>query len=486
MIRLDADWPEVMSHSMREPRTCIGPDNLAYVMYTSGSTGQPKGVAVAHRQLLNRLHWMWREFPFAQGETLCQRTTANFSVSMWELLGGLLRGCRTVVVSDEQTKDAAQLIAAMGRHEVTRAVLVPSLLRTLLDVEAELGRKLAAVRLWSVCGEPLSLELVARFAAQFSEARLINQYGASELNDVCFGEVDAEVRRECEAQSYSSVPVGSPGQQPGRVPARPGTAPGRGSGTAVSCTCGGVSPARGYVDQPEETAERFVPDPFARRFGRAALPHGRPGRLPRRRQHRIPGARRPAGEGARMRIEPGGVEAALGAHESVREAAVAVGGRGGDGTRGLHDGREQGAMQTRSCARGARDCAGIHGAVGVRGGDGCRWLPNGKVDRRALPDLMSVAFGERKVSSRPRRCRTNHRARSGSRCSASATWAFITTSSNSAVIRWRWRERRASSRRPSARASRWSSCSRTRRSARWPAPEPKAGRRPDAARGTGA
>nr|QEO74840.1 condensation domain-containing protein [uncultured bacterium] len=398
VIRLDADWPEMMSHSMREPRTCVGPDNLAYIMYTSGSTGQPKGVAVAHRQLLNRLHWMWREFPFGEGETLCQRTTANFSVSMWELLGGLLCGCRTVVVSDEQTKDTAQLIAAMERHEVTRAVLVPSLLRTLLEVEPGLGRRLSSARLWSVCGEPLSPELAARFAAQFSEARLVNQYGASELNDVCFDEVDAEGLCECEARGYGSVPVGRPVSNLGVYLLDAMMCP-VGFGHRGEIYVRSVSPARGYVGQPEETAERFVPDAVSGASGARLYRTGDVGRRLADGRIEVVGRADEQVKVRGMRVEVKGVEALLRAHEAVRDVAVAARREGGEVT-GLVAyvvAGEQGAVGVRELREWVRGRAPEQMVPGVMVEVAeLPRLPNGKVDRRALPDLMSVAFGEQK------------------------------------------------------------------------------------------
>ena len=204
LIRLDADWQRIAEQGSSRPApSAVSVDNLAPVMYTSGSTGQPKGVAVEQRQLLNRLHWMWRRYPFAAAEVLCQRTTAGFSVSMWELLGGLLRGCRTVIIEDERAQDLGQLISEMERQEVTRVVVVPSLLRALLEVEPGLCAKLSATRLWSVCGEALSAELAESFQAQAGGARLVSQYGASELNDVCFFDTGEEYGKHQESDAES-------------------------------------------------------------------------------------------------------------------------------------------------------------------------------------------------------------------------------------------------------------------------------------------
>ena len=398
VVRLDTDWQQVARECTQAPQTRVSADNLAYVMYTSGSTGQPKGVAVPHRQLLNRLHWMWNEFPFGEGETLCQRTTANFSVSMWELLGGLLQGCRTVVVSDEQTKDAAELIAAMERHEVTRAVVVPSLLRTLLDVEAELGRKLAAVRLWSVCGEPLSPELAARFGEQLSSARLVNQYGASELNDVCFNEVDAAALEGCRARGTSSLPVGRPVSNLG-VYLLDGAQRPVGFGHRGELYVRSISPARGYVALAEETAERFVPDAVSGACGARLYRTGDVGRRLADGRIEVVGRADEQVKVRGMRVEVKGVEALLRGHEAVRDVAVAARREGGEVT-GLVAyvvADVPGAVSVRELREWVRGRAPEQMVPGVfvEVAELPR-LPNGKVDRRALPDpssLMSESEG---------------------------------------------------------------------------------------------
>ena len=95
-------WTGTGRQSRREsaenPVGRIGPDNAAYVIYTSGSTGTPKGVIGLHRGAVNRLNWMWRAYPFREGEVCCQKTYLSFVDSVWEIFGPLLQGVPMVIV----------------------------------------------------------------------------------------------------------------------------------------------------------------------------------------------------------------------------------------------------------------------------------------------------------------------------------------------------------------------------------------------------
>jgi non-ribosomal peptide synthetase component F len=139
-------------------------EDLAYIIYTSGSTGVPRGVQGSHRAAVNRFEWMWRTYPFTAEETCCQKTALGFVDSVWEIFGPLLGGVRAVIAPDESLLDLDLFVALLAQHEVTRLVLVPSLLRTLLDIAPDLAVRLPKLTLWSISGEALSADLVRRFA----------------------------------------------------------------------------------------------------------------------------------------------------------------------------------------------------------------------------------------------------------------------------------------------------------------------------------
>jgi amino acid adenylation domain-containing protein len=183
------------------PPETLGLEDAAYVLYTSGSTGTPKGVAAPLRQVLNRLHWMWRELPWAEREVLAARTPVGFVDSIWELWGALLQGVPTAIVPPGVQADADGLIAVLARTRATRVWLVPSMLRALLSTHPELGRDTREVRRWFVSGEPLSYDLAQRFFAAAPDAELHNIYGTSEVWDATWHHCLPEDTR---------VPIGRP------------------------------------------------------------------------------------------------------------------------------------------------------------------------------------------------------------------------------------------------------------------------------------
>nr|MDQ2716747.1 amino acid adenylation domain-containing protein [Chloroflexota bacterium] len=317
-ICLDRDWPAIALESQENPADFVSGEDSAYMIYTSGSTGRPKGVLGTHRASLNRFNWMWKTYPFTAGEVCCQKTTLSFVDAVWEIFGPLLQGIPLVIIPDPVVKDPARFLQTLARHRVTRIVLVPSLLRALLESGGDLRQQLPALKYWVSSGEALPLELAQRFQQHAPQgSRLINLYGSSEVAaDVSYYEIKA-------GQLLSSVPIGKPidntqiyllDQAMQLVPI----------GVTGELYIGGDGLARGYFNRPELTLARFVPNPFSREPGarlyrtgdRARyLPDGNLEYLGRfDHQVKLRG----------MRIELGEIETALSQHPAVSEAAVAL------------------------------------------------------------------------------------------------------------------------------------------------------------------
>jgi len=231
-------------------------DAPAYVIYTSGSTGLPKGVIGTHRGALNRFTWMWTAFPFKANEKGCVKTSLSFVDSVWELFGPMLKGVTIVLMPDDVVRDTPRFVQKLARSSITRVVLVPSLLQSMLDAVPDIHDRLPDLKIWLSSGESLSKELADQFRTLLPGRKLLNLYGSSEVAaDVTFYDCG-------DRKPGTNVPIGRPinnttiyildrGMQP--VPI----------GMPGEIYVGGAGLARGYLNRPELTNDRFIRSPFS-------------------------------------------------------------------------------------------------------------------------------------------------------------------------------------------------------------------------------
>ncbi|GHD93183.1 non-ribosomal peptide synthetase [Streptomyces naganishii] len=288
------------------------PHHLAYVIYTSGSTGRPKGVLIEHAAIANRLRWMQDRFGIGPGDVVAQKTPYTFDVSVWEFMWPLMTGAELAFAAPDGHRDPAYLARFLTDRQVTVTHFVPSMLTEFLrQVRPGDCPRLRSVM---VSGEALGPSLARRFFERLPHAELHNLYGPTEAAvDVTHWQCAAD------ASPTAPVPIGHPitgiellvvGEDGTPVPA----------GEVGELCIAGAGVARGYLNLPEVTAERFVPHPAdpARRMYRtgdlasrrpdgAYLYHGRNDR-----QVKIGG----------VRIELGEVEAALQSLPCVEECVV--------------------------------------------------------------------------------------------------------------------------------------------------------------------
>ena len=222
-----------------------------YLLYTSGSSGQPKGVLGTQKGLLNRLQWMWGQFPFGQQEVCCHKTAIGFVDSIAEMAGGFLQGVPTVIISNEDMENLLRFMQIIENKKITRITLIPSLLHALLKYEEKVKKILSSLTYCFSSGENLLAATANRFLEDLPQTHLINLYGTSEVAaDVTFFSVEELVMR-------SSVPIGRPISNTeiyilneDRNPVFPGE-----SGEIF---VSGESLAVGYLNQPELTDNKFV------------------------------------------------------------------------------------------------------------------------------------------------------------------------------------------------------------------------------------
>lgn len=318
VLCLDRDGPEMERQEGANLDNVVAADNLAYVIYTSGSTGAPKGVLGLHRGAVNRFAWMWKAYPFAEGEVCCQKTSLNFVDSIWEIFGPLLQGVSSVIIPDEVVKDPIELARVLDRERVSRIVLVPSLLRVLLDTYSAQAAGQHRPKLWISSGEALEAALGRRFREVLPESHLLNLYGSSEVSaDVTCHEVSRI------AGELPTVPIGAPiaNTQVYVLNSRLQVVP---VGIEGEIYVGGDGLARGYHRRPELTAERFIPSPFEEFPGKNLYRTGDRGRRHENGEIEYLGRVDHQVKIRGFRVELGQIEATLTKHKAVQSAVAAI------------------------------------------------------------------------------------------------------------------------------------------------------------------
>lgn len=356
--------------------------HLAYVIYTSGSTGLPKGAMNEHRGIANRLLWMQDEYRIDAGDAVLQKTPFSFDVSVWEFFWPLLTGARLVMARPGGHKDPVYLAALVREQRVTTMHFVPSMLHAFLE-ERSVAACASVLRRVMCSGEALPASAVARFHELLPGVELNNLYGPTEAA------VDVTAWRCEPGAERISVPIGRPVAN-----TRMYVLDAHGEPVPLGVTgelhIGGVQVGRGYLNREELTAERFLPDPFSSEPGARMYRTGDLGRW------RTDGSIEYLGRNdfqvkiRGFRIELGEIEARLLEHEAVGAAVVlARPDRSGD--------LQIGAYYVPAAGQGAVSVETFRAHLGSRLPehmipawfmrlDALPVTPNGKLDRRALPE----------------------------------------------------------------------------------------------------
>jgi acyl-coenzyme A synthetase/AMP-(fatty) acid ligase/acyl carrier protein len=258
---------------------------------------------------------MWEVFPFDNSEVCAIKTSLSFVDSVWECFGPLLAGVPAVLISEATVSNPDGLVSRLAQENTTRMVLVPSLLEWLVETYPNLGDLLPALRLWACSGEALTGRLAERFQRVAPAAQLINLYGCSEVAG------DVTYHRAVQTPAAKPVPIGRPvantqiyildqDLNPCEV------------GVPGEIYVGGAHLARGYWHRPAETADRFVPNPFATREGQRLYRTGDLGRFDAGGEIDYLGRQDDQLKVRGYRIESGEIESILGQHPNVRMVQV--------------------------------------------------------------------------------------------------------------------------------------------------------------------
>lgn len=316
VVDLTADRAAIDAHPDHDlpPRTTT--EHLAYVIYTSGTTGKPKGAMIRHRAICNRLPWQKRLLGFGPGDAVLHKAPLGFDISINEIFLPLTSGALLVVAGPGADRDIGALAELMARHRVTFVYLVSSMLEAMLD-RADLQEAAESLRYVWCGGEVLTPELFERYRQRLGHTTMYHGYGPAETtigvtcepyavgtsrHNTTIGRPNPNTRVHVLDEHLNPMPIGMPGE----------------------LYVGGTPLARGYLSDPRMTADRFVPDPFAREPGH--------------RLYRTGDLARVLGDGTveylgrednqvkirGHRVELEEIEAVLGEHPGVRQAAVLV------------------------------------------------------------------------------------------------------------------------------------------------------------------
>lgn len=290
------------------------PASAVYCLYTSGTSGKPKGAVVEHRGLVKRIQWFQDQYPLTPDDRVLNKTSYGFGISEWEYFWALPHGATLVIASPEGHRDPAYLHSMLVQDRISVCFFVPSMLNMLLQYMAvnELNDSTFISRLFT-CGEALMPKTCSQFFTVFDNSRLINLYGPTEadmtywecprlepgelIEKIPIGKPMSNVKVYILDEHMQPVPVGVPGE----------------------LHFGGANTARGYLNRPTLTATKFIQNPFAKgrlyKTGDVAqwLPDGNIEFLGRvDDQVKIRG----------FRIELGEIETVLSQHPAVQETVV--------------------------------------------------------------------------------------------------------------------------------------------------------------------
>ncbi|MEV0322488.1 amino acid adenylation domain-containing protein [Streptomyces sp. NPDC050658] len=247
------------------PLTNVSSHDLTYVIYTSGSTGHPKGVMVEHHSVVNRLAWMQRRYAIDAEDIILQKTPISFDVSVWELFWWAIEGAGLTLLPPGAHKDPGAILRAIAEQRVTTVHFVPSMLGPFLDLiesEPTLLKDAASLRQVFCSGEALPPVRVNQFNRVFGgrpdAPKLVNLYGPTEATvDVSYHDLPSDP-----ARPVHQVPIGRPIDNTALyVMDKQGAL--QPVGIVGELCIGGVGVARGYLNKPELTREKFAPTPFA-------------------------------------------------------------------------------------------------------------------------------------------------------------------------------------------------------------------------------
>jgi amino acid adenylation domain-containing protein len=313
-VRLDSDWPLIAQEDAGNLAATAVPSNLAYVMYTSGSTGQPKGAMILHSGLVNYLCWAIETYAVEGMGSVPVHSSIAFDSTVASLYPPLLTGGQIELLPEDV--GAQNLLAALRQVKNRSKVVLTSAHLELLNQQLSPEEMVGMTKVLVIAGETLPAERLSKWRDFAPATRLFNEYGPTEATvGCCAYEVQAGDPRS------GPVPIGRPIANaqlyvldPELHPVPPGV--------MGELYIGGAGVGHGYLNKPELTSERFLNDPFSGRSGARLY---KTGDLVRQRKDGVLEFLGRADHQVKVRgfrIELGEIEVTLAGHPGVQSCTV--------------------------------------------------------------------------------------------------------------------------------------------------------------------
>lgn len=242
--------------------TDLHPDDLAYIVYSSGTTGKPKGIACPHRGAVLSYKFRFTHYPYQPDDVVACNV-----FFVWELLRPILQGVKMTIIPDDVIYDPLPLCQFLEKHNVTRMLFTPSLLETVLDTQSDetLQRSFKKFRVIWLCGEVVTCALLNRAMNSMSHIQVVNLYSISETHDVAVEDL-TEFYKRGEERKYAPVGKVIPGVKVLILDTNLRKVP---IGVPGEIYVVGPTLARGYLHRPELNKNRFlqVPEDYISEMG---------------------------------------------------------------------------------------------------------------------------------------------------------------------------------------------------------------------------
>ncbi len=304
------DELEGLTTPTTNPAVVSNSHDLAYIIYTSGSTGYRKGVAIEQRSIVNTLQWRVKYYAFDKTDATLQLPSYAFDSSVVDIFAMLLAGGSIVIPCEELRTDPFYLKRLIVEHGVSHFVITPTFYNLLIDYIADSASTLRSI---TVAGEPITKKLVQKHYHHFPHVQLVNEYGPTE-NAVC-----STAHRLRGQDEWISIGKPIPNVQVYILDHNQNPVS---SGEKGEIYLAGIGLARGYFNQPTQTLERFLFDPFVDQPGQRMYRTGDIGCMREDGLIEFFGRTDDQVKIRGFRIELGEVEHAILSHPAIQEVVV--------------------------------------------------------------------------------------------------------------------------------------------------------------------